>query len=90
MDQNNEQSRQQEHATPKNPGSTEKAQRPDPNLTDPSTLPTTADEAGTPLNETKFGDEHSINADHAEPVKVTGTSNDNYIEGEYIDVGGGD
>ncbi|MDB5035343.1 MAG: hypothetical protein JWQ98_2584 [Chlorobi bacterium] len=75
---------------PANPGINGKAERPDPDVTDPATLPTDTEEVGLPLEDSRFSGEHTISTHHAEPTDVTGTSNDNYIEGEYIDVGGGD
>ncbi|MEO5928336.1 MAG: hypothetical protein ABIR47_00245 [Candidatus Kapaibacterium sp.] len=75
---------------PANPGINNKAERPDPDVTDPATLPTDAEEVELPVKDSRFSGEHAISPDHAEPTDVTGTSNDNYIEGEYIDVGGGD
>lgn len=75
---------------PENPGINGKADLPDPDLTDPSTLPSMADEIDDPVADTRFGGEHAISPDHAEPTDVTKTTNDNYIEGKYIDVGGGD
>jgi hypothetical protein len=74
---------------PANPGINGKADPPDPDRTDPATLPTNADELDDPVSETRFG-EHNIGPDHAEPTDVTGTTNDNSIDREYIDVGGGD
>jgi hypothetical protein len=77
-------------AAPSNPGIGDKAELPDPNQTDPAMLPTVAEEIDESMQDTRFGGEHSISPDHAEPTDVTKTTNDNYIEGEYIDVGGGD
>ena len=68
----------------------EKATPPDADRTRPGTLSSSIEEAGKPLEESTFTSEHDISRDHAEPTKVTGTTNDNAIEGEYIDVGGGD
>jgi hypothetical protein len=68
----------------------EKATPPDADRTRPGTVPSSIEEATQPMEESTFASEHSISRDHAEPTKVTGTTNDNAIEGEYIDVGGGD
>ena len=79
-----------ENAVPANPGAEEKARVPDPDRTDPVDLPTTGEQIDAPVQETPFAGEHRIGEDHAEPTDVTNASNDNYIDGEYIDVGGGD
>jgi hypothetical protein len=68
----------------------EKATPPDADRTLPGTLPSSIEEATKPLEESTFTSEHDISRNHAEPTAVTGTTNDNAIEGEYIDVGGGD
>ena len=68
----------------------EKAALPDADHTQPGTVPSPVDGAREPLEESTFTSEHDISRDHAEPTRVTGTTNDNAIEGEYIDVGGGD
>jgi|GEM_PF-2571686 len=75
---------------PENPMSQERSAPPDPDQTDPASLPSATEELELPVQESEFRGEHKISPDHAEPVKVTETSNDNYIEGRYIDVGGGD
>lgn len=77
----------QEYA-PENPMAEQKSATPDPDRTDPATLPITEEEIS--MQDAEFRGEHKISPDHAEPVRVTQTSNDNYIEGKYIDVGGGD
>ncbi len=89
MDQNNKRDRGSGEEEMKVDSKT-KGQRPDPDVTDPSTLPTTEEEARTSISEKGFSTEHSINRDHAEPTELTHTSNDNYVESKYIDVGGGD
>jgi hypothetical protein len=66
----------------------EKAEAPDADRTDSATLPDEAEEASTPIDESTTASEHTIGRDHAEPTDVTGTTNDDYIDGEYIDVGG--
>ena len=75
---------------PANPEAQTKSSPPDPDTTDPATLPSVTEEAELPVQQSQFGGEHKISSDHSEPVHVTKTSNDNYIEGKYIDVGGGD
>lgn len=89
MDQNNKPEVRGEDQVMKVDSKT-KGQRPDPDVTDPGTLPTTLEEARTSISEKGFGAEHSINRNHAEPTELTDTSNDNYVESKYIDVGGGD
>jgi hypothetical protein len=80
-----------EAASPTNPiDAPEKAKAPDADRTRPGTVPSPIEEATKPLEESTFTSEHDISRDHAEPTDVTGTTNDNAIEGEYIDVGGGD
>jgi hypothetical protein len=76
-------------AKPANPSDVpEKANAPDADRTDSRTLPNEADDASTPIDESTTASEHTIGRDHAEPTDVTGTTNDGYIDGEYIDVGG--
>jgi hypothetical protein len=78
-------------ATPANPiDIPEKAGEPDADRTVEGTVPSAAEEAAEPLEESTFTSEHDISRDHAEPTDVTGTTGDNAIDGEYIDVGGGD
>jgi hypothetical protein len=72
------------------PDSLPRAQPPDPDQTNPATLSAPQDEIELPLEDGRFTSEHSIGPDHAEPTTETGMTNDNYIDGEYIDVGGGD
>src|SRR5512133_857943 len=67
-----------------------KAQPPDENHTRPGSLPGALEEADGPFEAATFSHEHRISRDHAEPIDVTETTNDNAIEGELIDVGGGD
>jgi len=81
--------REEENPIPANPDMDGKGNLPDPDRTDPSTLPRLSEEIDKPVDETNLG-EHRISGDHAEPTDVTRTSNDNYIEGKYIDIGGGD
>jgi hypothetical protein len=89
--QRNNASASLEEASPANPIDVpEKATPPDADRTVPGTVPSPIEEAAEPLEESIFTSEHDISRDHAEPTKVTGTTNDNAIEGEYIDVGGGD
>src|SRR3954468_9304548 len=76
--------------TPANPEIDGKAELPDADRTDPAELSTIAEEMEESLEESRFGGEHAISPDHAEPTDVTKTTNDNYIDGQYIDVGGGD
>jgi hypothetical protein len=77
--------------TPANPTDIpDKSQQPDPDRTIPGTLPSVIEEITEPLPESTFSGEHDISRDHSEPTGVTGTTNDNAIDGEYIDVGGGD
>lgn len=96
MNDNNEQNpvdssrKEQGKYAPANPESQANSAPPDPDTTDPSTLPTRMEEAELPVQESQFASEHKISSDHAEPTNITKTSNDNYIEGKYIDVGGGD
>lgn len=68
----------------------EKAEIPDPDETVPDTLPTTAQEAAEPSGKNTLVQEHHTGRAHAEPTNVTDASNDNAIDSEYIDVGGGD
>ena len=90
--QNEGQDKQKIHsATPANPSDVpQKAEQPDADRTVPGTVPSSIDEAGESLEESTFTSEHDISRDHAEPTDVTDTTNDNAIDGEYIDVGGGD
>ena len=67
-----------------------KAGLPDEDRTEPGTLPTTEEQAREGTGEVSNVQEHHTGRDHAEPTDVTGTTNDNAIDGEYIDVGGGD
>lgn len=75
---------------PENPMSESKSVLPDPDRTDPATMPTAEEEIDTTVQDSEFRGEHKISPEHAEPVRVTETSNDNYMDGKYIDVGGGD
>ncbi len=74
---------------PLNPDSQENAHLPDPDQTAYGTE-SDLDEQQLPLDEKSPAREHSVGPDHAEPTDVTGTSNDDYIDGKLIDVGGGD
>lgn len=67
-----------------------KKELPDPDHTDPSTLPDPVESANTPVSEKGFNSEHDIGTRHAEPTDVTDTTNDGYTDSRYIDVGGGD
>ena len=91
---NNQQDRDStkiESAIPANPIDVpEKAEHPDTDRTVPGTVPSSIEEASEPLEESTFTSEHSISRDHSEPTDVTDTTNDNAIDGEYVDVGGGD
>lgn len=79
-----------EGSAPANPGAAAKSALPDPDITDPANEEKIDDEIDVPVEQADFSGEHHISSDHAEPTAITGTSNDNYIEGKYIDVGGGD
>jgi hypothetical protein len=87
---NDEKKVDDEMPKPENPGIDGKAELPDPDITDPAELPTNAEELEQPAEKSNFRGEHKISRDHAEPTNVTETTNDNAIEGKYIDVGGGD
>jgi hypothetical protein len=67
-----------------------KADLPDADETKPGTLPTTSERAAEATGDDAFVQEHRTGRDHAEPTDVTGASNDNAMDSEYIDVGGGD
>lgn len=75
---------------PENPGADAKAQLPDEDHTDESTLDSDVERASQPSDDARFADEHSISREHSEPTDVTGTSNDAYLDEPYIDIGGGD
>jgi hypothetical protein len=67
-----------------------KANLPDDDRTVPGTMPSLAEEAVEATGEDELVQEHHTGRDHAEPTDVTGTTNDNAIDSEYIDLGGGD
>lgn len=68
----------------------EKAGLPDANETEAGTMPTSKQRAEEGTGEDRSVQEHATGRDHAEPTDVTGATNDNAIDSEYIDVGGGD
>ena len=67
-----------------------KAKLPDADRTTPGSLPSTTEQASEATGEDKMVQEHRTGRNHSEPTDVTGASNDNAIDSEYIDVGGGD
>lgn len=67
-----------------------KANIPDPDRTKPGTMPTEAEQIDEATGDDKLVQEHKTGRDHSEPTDITGTSNDNVIDSEYIDIGGGD
>lgn len=68
----------------------QKAELPDADETVPGTMPTTTQEAAEATGDDPLVQEHHTGRNHAEPTAVTGATNDNAIDSEYIDVGGGD
>jgi len=77
---------------PANPGIDipAKANLPDADRTVPGTMATEKEQAEEATGDDNLVQEHHTGRDHSEPTDVTGTSNDNAIDSEYIDVGGGD
>ena len=67
-----------------------KAAPPDADRTEPGTMPTAHERATEATGDDNLVQEHHTGDDHAEPTDVTGATNDNAIDSEYIDVGGGD
>ena len=67
-----------------------KAGLPDKDRTTPGSLPTTTEQASEATGEDKLVQEHRTGRNHSEPTDVTGATNDNALDSEYIDVGGGD
>lgn len=67
-----------------------KAALPDDDRTTPGTLPSTTEQAKEATGDDNFVQEHHIGRDHAEPTDVTSATNDNALDSEYIDIGGGD
>lgn len=68
----------------------QKASLPDEDRTRPGKGPTNSEIALKGPGEESGLQEHRTGRDHAEPTDVTGTANDNEIDSEYIDVGGGE
>src|SRR5688500_19048312 len=67
-----------------------KAKLPDADRTVPGTMPTPAEQAAEATGDDNLVQEHHTGRDHSEPTDVTETTNDNAIDSEYIDIGGGD
>ena len=68
----------------------EKALAPDDDRTEPGTMPTVDEQIDEATGDDNLVQEHHTGRDHSEPTDVTDTTNDNAIDSEFIDVGGGD
>jgi hypothetical protein len=67
-----------------------KAGLPDEDRTDARAMPSMREQANEATGEDNLVQEHHTGRNHAEPTDITGATNDNSIDSEYIDVGGGD
>ena len=83
---------QQPSSVPANEGIDipEKALPPDENRTEPGTMPTPEQALKEGPGQDTTVQEHHTAEDHAEPTSVTDATNDNAIDTQYVDVGGGD